>query len=242
MRPSDEDLSPGLRRIVQAKSDKERKAAEKALHEKVAMTNLQIWYRPIKALKKVLDDPDLSGAGRSVVGAGVFLPIAQLFILKHAWAAATWSGMFWNLFVFLVLGLISAYILSEFVITQLALLLHRIGSWLGGNAELLKLQAIITWSSVPFTTSLLLVGMISFRVDHHRAWFWLIGNLVFVSVCYAWSCVLLIQGLMQAQNFSVGRATASYLIYWSILSAIVLLTGLIALHLPDLYSAVRAAL
>lgn len=191
---------------------------------------LSMWTQPRKTVRMIIEaNPRFRFFILSAIyGFPMALNIAQNMSLGAS--IPLWAIIVGALIVCTVLGIIGISISTW--------LLHVTGRWIGGKGNYLSIRAAVAWSNVPNIATILmwfvLMGMFGamlFSKQFSDAQF--VGvqaGVVFIVflvqvVASVWGFILLLQGLGEAQGFSVWKALINVIIPFVIVVAIIWIVG-----------------
>lgn len=191
---------------------------------------LTMWVQPRKTVRMIIDrNPRF----RFFILSAIYgFPMALNFAQNLSLGASIplWAIIVGALIVSTVLGIIG--------ISVGTWLLQFTGRWIGGKGDFLSIRAAVAWSNVPGIATILmwlvLIGMFGsmlFNTQFSNAQFYGVqAGVVFIVflvqvVASVWGFILLLQGLAEAQGFSVWKALINVIIPFVIVVAIIWIVG-----------------
>ncbi len=171
---------------------------------------LTMWTQPRSTIRSLINtDPKRS----------IFW-LSTIYILQTLLFMANYNSLGLNYHFALIL--IIAIVLSPFIgaiwLYLFGWILYFTGRWLKGQASMMHLRCVLAWSKIPILINLAMwFILLVFSANYVFIQFSSGPSLFFINlisiISGVWSLVLLILGLREAQNFSVGRAIGNWVLF-----------------------------
>ncbi len=111
---------------------------------------------------------------------------------------------------FLLVIAILSFVIGTLIITLMSLLFFWAGKWVGGKADFSAVRVAVAWANVPNLILIFLLILLLFKQGHFN---WNSFNIYLGFIQWGisiWSLIILLIGISQAEEFSVGRAMITF--------------------------------